>query len=556
MKIPVYFVPLRGMESKEELVSKLLSIFIDTSQVSRMSSSHWLIQCLQQVENPFVLILDNADDLLESEDAKRKQEVFRLIDEILVQCKQIKLLLTTRESLDFFGHTLPIHLEKINALDEVSSASLVKLLLPNVSENDRSCIVKECGQVPLAVRLMCCIMREENISLSDLQEERKSIPLVEILDSESYRDDVRLKSLINTSFQRLSVRERNAFVSLAVFPGWFRIEEATAILDVKTKLTSKKIIRSLERKALIDCGENFSHFTIHSLLRSFIDEKRSNDKSVEAVFLSAQHQFYDYYISCFRTANEMFLIGPSNAAYAAFNEQRECILLSLANGIKDDELYRKVVEVLSKAEVFLLALLSFEAVMFGHLYNIAVQEAKRRQIVEDERQLLAAKSICHRGWFPPDRHRDHSLYAGCISESDCPAKLLCYHAVHQLLCGKLDEDISSLLNSVDLLSSSSDENLLKGLVYIILIYYFYEKDNEMASHFQSLRDRWFEARYSPASFEAPSSKRITEGDSFFLIGYLIFLNKCIFPEEPTEYILRHAFGVGDPDINDNEKKSA
>ena len=539
MKIPVYFVPLRGMESKEELVSKLLSIFVDTSQVSRMSSSHWLIQCLQQVENPFVLILDNADDLLESEDAKRKQEAFRLIDEILVQCKQIKLLLTTRESLDFFGHTLPIHLEKINALDEVSSASLVKLLLPNVSENDRSCIVKECGQVPLAVRLMCCIMREENISLSDLQEERKSIPLVEILDSGSYRDDVRLKSLINTSFQRLSVRERNAFVSLAVFPGWFRIEEATAILDVKTKLNSKKIIRSLERKALIDCGENFSHFTIHSLLRSFIDEKRSNDKSVEAVFLSAQRQFYDYYISCFRTANEKVLIGPSSAASATFNEQRECILLSLANGIKDDELYRKVVEVLSKAEVFLLTLLAFKEVMFEHLYDTAVQEAKRRQIVEDERQLLAAKSICHPGWFSPDRH---PLYAGCISESDCPAKLLCYHAVHQLLCGKLDEDISSLLNSVDLLSSSSDENLLKGLVYIILIYYFYEKDNEMASHFQSLRDRWFEARKSPASFEARSSESLIVRDGLLSVCCLTFLASSIFPEGLNTDIFRHAFG--------------
>ena len=201
LKIPVQFVPLRGMESKEELVSKLLSIFVDASQVPHMSSSHWLIQFLQQVQNPFVLILDNADDLLESEDAKRKQEVFTLIDEILVHCKQIKLLLTTRESLDFFGHSLPIHLEKINALDEVSSASLVRLLLPDVSECDLSGIVKECGQVPLAIRLMCCIMREENISLSDLLEERKSLPLIEVLDSETFRDDLRLKCLINTSFK-------------------------------------------------------------------------------------------------------------------------------------------------------------------------------------------------------------------------------------------------------------------------------------------------------------------------------------------------------------------
>ena len=454
MKIPVYFLPLRGIESKKELVSKLLSIFADASQVSSMSSSHWLIQCLQQMQNPFVLILDNADDLLESGDAKRKQQVFRLIDEILAQCKNIKLLLTTRESLDFFGHTIPVHLEKINVLDEVSAASLVKLLLPDVSENDRSCVVKECGQVPLAIRLMCCIMREENVSLNDVLEERKGLPLIEVLDSESFRHNVRLKSLINTAFQRLSFREKNALVSLAVFPGWFRIGEATAILDVKTELTSEKIIRSLERKALIDCVDNFTHFTIHSLLRSFIDEKRSNDKSLEAVFLSAQLQFYDYYISSFRTANEKFLMGCSNEASAIFIDRRECILSALANGIKDDKLYPKVVEVLSKAERFLFVVLLDEKLLFEHLYDIAVQEAEKRQIVEDQRQLLVAKSFRHWGWCSmQDQHWDHSLYAGCNS-----AKLQHYHTIHQLLA-------SSHLKSVDQFNSRRYEDFIKKLVY-------------------------------------------------------------------------------------------
>ena len=486
MKIPVYFLPLRGIESKEELVSKLLSIFADASQVSSMSSSHWLIQCLQQMQNPFVLILDNADDLLESEDAKRKQQVFRLIDEILAQCKNIKLLLTTRESLDFFGHTIPVHLEKINVLDEVSSASLVKLLLPDVSENDRSCVVKECGQVPLAIRLMCCIMREENVSLNDVLEERKGLPLIEVLDSESFRHNVRLKSLINTAFQRLSFREKNALVSLAVFPGWFRIEEATAILDVKTELTSEKIIRSLERKALIDCVDNFTHFTIHSLLRSFIDEKRSNDKSLEVVFLSAQLQFYDYYISSFRTANEKFLMGPSNEASAIFIDRRECILSALANGIKDDKLYPKVVEVLSKAERFLFVVLLDEKLLFEHLYDIAVQEAQSRQIVEDQRQLLVAKSFRHWGWCSmQDQNWDHSLYAGCNSP-----KLQHYHTIHQLLA-------SSHLKSVDQFSSRSYEDFIKKLVYPLPEKHLQGKDDKMTSHFV---DSWFQARL-PVQFE-------------------------------------------------------
>ena len=242
-QISVYFAPLRGMESKEDLVSKLLSIFGDAKQVPHMSSSHWLIQCLQQVQNPFVLILDNAEDLLESEDAKRKQQALRFIDEIIAQCKHIKFLITTRESLDFLIHSLPIHLEKIIILDEVSSARLVRLLLPDVLEDDCSSIVKECGQVPLAVRLMCSIMREENVSINDLLGELKNSPLIEVLDSESFPDDSRLKTIINTSFQRLPVRERKAFVSLAVFPSWFRMEEATAVLDVKTALSTKKIIR-------------------------------------------------------------------------------------------------------------------------------------------------------------------------------------------------------------------------------------------------------------------------------------------------------------------------
>ena len=67
MEIPTFFTSLRGMTSKDELVSKLLSIFADAKQAVYVSPSHWLMQCLQQLRNPFVLVLDNADDLLNLE---------------------------------------------------------------------------------------------------------------------------------------------------------------------------------------------------------------------------------------------------------------------------------------------------------------------------------------------------------------------------------------------------------------------------------------------------------------------------------------------------------
>ena len=172
--IPVYFLPLRGMTTKEDLVSKLLSMFADNNQVPHTSPSDWLIWRLQQLQNRqnlLILIWDNADDLLQSEDAKQKQDVVQFIHEIIALCSHIKLLLTTRTSLDFLNFTIPVYLAKINELDEVSSANLIKLLLPNVTEDDVNCIAKECGQVPLAMLMICNIMKEEHTSINELLED-------------------------------------------------------------------------------------------------------------------------------------------------------------------------------------------------------------------------------------------------------------------------------------------------------------------------------------------------------------------------------------------------
>ena len=494
--IPVYFAPLRGMVSKEELVSKLLSIFAVDMRMPHVSSSHWLIHCLQQVQDRFVVILDNADDLLESEHAKQKQQVLRFIDEILTQCGHIKLLLTTRASLDFLRHSLPINLVKTNALDDVSSTNLIRSLLPGVSDSDCNCIMKECGNVPLSMRLMCSIIREENISVEELKDELRNSTIVEVLDSESLPEDCRLKILINKSFQRLPVREKKAFVSLAVFPGWFNAKEATAVLGVKSDVTTKKIIRTLERNSLIDSGESFTRFTMHSLFRSFVEEQRNKEEMVKVTFCSAQHVYHDYYISCFRNANEKFLTGLSYEAFLTVGEHRESIFSSLNNGLRDDDLYPIVVEVLSMAELFLCALLPDEEELFEQLYNTAVKEARKRENLFDERNLLTAKSFRHWGWLSSDRQTwDYSLNSENMTEADTPAKLVCYYGVHQLLTGNRDEGISTILSAARRLSYRSDEHALKAILFAVLEDLLQE-DEKMTSDFKMLHDQckdWWEA---------------------------------------------------------------
>ena len=508
-EIPVYFISLRGMNRKDDLVSKLLSIFTVTKQVPhpQISASDWLIQCLQQLQNCFVLILNNADDLLESGNAKLRDVVLRFVEEMVTRCNHIKLLFTTRGSLDYLSHKLPMYQERVGVLDEVASGRLVRLLLPDLSDDDCQSIVRECGQVPLAIRLMCTTIGG-NVSLDELLEEIKIAPLVEVLDNESLPDDVRLKSIINTCFQRLNADERDAFVSLAVFPGSFGIEEATAILDLKTAFQTKKMLLSLERKALMISNDFISiSYTIHSLLLSFIDEKRKEEEEIEAVFKAAEHRFYDYNISNFRVTNDKFLTGHSSEALFGLFAFRERIISSLVNGARVEELYPKVVEVLSKAELVLHFVLSDEESLFEKLYDTAIKEAKKRQNLVDERMLLAAKSFRHWAWFTTDHQTwEHSLQsAGCFSTADFSAKMLCYHGVYQLLYGKVDEGLSSLRSAVDRLGSCCDEEVLRILSYDVLAHTYHgEGEHLIASHFENRFSR--EAKGSWLSFRSESLK--------------------------------------------------
>ena len=468
MKIPVYFTSLRGMTTKDDLVSKLLGIFVDAKQAFHVSPSDWLIQCLQQQQTPFVLILDNADDLLESGDTKVKEDMLRFTEDILAQCSHIKILITSRESHEYLSYKFPIHLERVGVLDDNDSGYLVKTLLPDVSESDRNNIVKACGQVPLAMRLMCSMVREENVSVSELLEETKISPLVEVLDNERFSNDARLKTIINTSFQRVTAHERDAFVSLAVFPGRFGIHETKAMLNLKTIPKTKKRIASLKRKALIECTGDFESFAIHSLLRSFVEEMRRNVQMqvLRDVFNTAQRRFYEYNLSNYEAANEKYLTGRSNEALAAFQSRRENVILSFLNGVKDEKIYDKVVKVLSKGELFLYTVLINEEVLFNTIYDAAVEEAKAKENWVDKQNLLAAKSFEQWGWFTSDHQTwDYSLYSDCSCVADCPVKLLCYHGIHQILCSEVDKGVWLLKNCVKRLSERCDEKVLKALIY-------------------------------------------------------------------------------------------
>ena len=547
MEIPVYLISLRGMRRKDELVSTLLSIFAVTKQVPhpQISVPDFLIGCLRQLQNRFVLMLDDADDFLESGDAKLREEFMRFVEQILERCNRIKVVVACRERLDYLGLKHRVHPVRVCELDRVASGDLVKLLLPDVSEADRNFIVLVCGQVPLLMCLMCSFVTDLHVSVIELLSASELSPLLNrALDNDSFCDSARPKVIVSTCIERLAVNDRNALVSLGVFLKSFGIDEAKVVLNLKTELESREKLGSLKRKSLIECSDNFETCKIHSVFRSIIEEKVVTDQEIGAVFNTAQRRYHLYK---FGVANERNLTGRSNEALATFVDNREDIISSLVNGAKDDELFSTVVNVLAKAELLLFSGLRDE-LLFNSVYDRVIEEAKRRHSVVATKTLMAAKSFgCYWGWFSADHGTCDPFLQGFTDAADCPAKLLCYYGVHQILCGELEEGMSLLTSSVDRLSSSCDEKVLKELFYLVLSTCHRKiQEKEMASHFEKLSS----CDTTPATLTSKSEDvslqhdtiRIVDDANLLVTGfYLISIVYGILDGEETAPVTDGAF---------------
>ena len=102
----VYFFSMRGLLSKADLTAQLLSFYRRHSTMDqipqRMSIEDELSLFLRDISDEFVMIFDNADELFES-GAQIVKGFINLLEVILIQLKNLKFLLATRESLEFMN---------------------------------------------------------------------------------------------------------------------------------------------------------------------------------------------------------------------------------------------------------------------------------------------------------------------------------------------------------------------------------------------------------------------------------------------------------------------
>ncbi|XP_078383773.1 putative WD repeat-containing protein alr2800 [Oculina patagonica] len=399
--LPVCFLSLRGLKSKSDLTSKFLGLlrqflpFSNDQPSQQLSLDDELCQMFCGISDSLVCILDNADDLLESGAPNVKDEVIDLLEEILRSNEKVTFLVISRESFEFMDVRFEGHqTSRIRQLEAHFSQELVQTLLPMAGIVDCKKISQLCGDIPLAIKLLCSSLSEDNpIPLSQVLKDylETSDEIIQMLDNPDYPSSLRLQVLFDTSFQRLSEEERKALVSLTILPENFDMKIAAAVLGVENTAKTNKILQRLRRKSLLDLASKTGSFSIHKLLHLFSREK--GEQEMKDTILSAKSRFCAYYIALFKSLNEKYLAGHSMSAFTEFYNAKPSTIQSLVESCSDPNVAEEAFEVLATAEHFLDLLLWREGHSFVKMYDSALEESCKKGRNRSYRKLLVSKAF-------------------------------------------------------------------------------------------------------------------------------------------------------------------
>ena len=331
-----------------------------------------------------------------------------------------------------------------------------------------------CGNVPLAIRLLCSLIKNSPRKFLD-EICNGSECFLDAIDDVDYPPDVRLKELIEILFNKLSDVEKEAFISLSVFVGAeFGLDAGIATVG-GSKLHAKRNIESLKKKSLIDGNGDGEIYAIHPLIQSFALDKGQNE--MKSVLATSRARFLKHYINLFECLNMRFLKGDSMSAFKAFYKEEQRISSSLSDGLNDDQLLEKVVGILKECEFFLDSLYPNGLVKNEHLYNSALSKVHEAKFDKYFAELYSSKLFFETNYvtqtfsqFPPE-DRDTTRKIALLPLS-VQGKLECYKGIYELSNGGGELAAKRIEDGLLQLDINPQHSILKVLEFQFLAIYY------------------------------------------------------------------------------------
>ena len=252
----VIFSYLRNVSTLSDVILRLCQdVDVNSGENPKSSLMLWLRSIN---ERRVVLVMDNIEQLLESDDVKLEFTEFLLTLRKNSQ-QYLQILMTTRTEF-----TIPdqqhIANYRIKEFDERFSIELLRKCCPSDEIEDKylSEVANLCGFIPLAL----CLAGKRIPSLDDLSK------LTKWLRKNPMKALKPVQQAFEFSFQMLNEEEQKDLVCLSVFDGNFQIKSAKKVIG-KSSLDTQDFLENLVGRSLIESSSD-KRFVIHSLIRRFL----------------------------------------------------------------------------------------------------------------------------------------------------------------------------------------------------------------------------------------------------------------------------------------------
>ncbi len=288
----VWFVPLAGMESPEQMPSAILAGLAVPSGGATPPRQQLLSHLRRQQS---LLILDNFEDVLPAAE---------FVAELLAACSQVKVLVTSRERLNLRAERLlPLgHLAYPTdaKVDSAEGSKYSALRLFEISaQRTQPDFALDATNLPSVVRI-CQLVDGMPLALEMAAAWTRALPVAEIpaeiekslaFLSTGARDVAErhrsIHAVFDHSWQLLTRRERSVLRQLAVFRNGFSREGAEAVADA-----SLLDLSALLDKSWLGLGED-GRYRMHGLAHQYALEKlRNGTEEQEADVLQRHCLFY------------------------------------------------------------------------------------------------------------------------------------------------------------------------------------------------------------------------------------------------------------------------
>ena len=295
----VYFVPLVPVNSSRFLIPVIAnSIGFNFQSAIPTDPKNQLLNYLK--EKHILLLVDNLEHLI------NEQGVIELLAELIQQAPQLKLITTSRESLNLQGEwVFEVHGLPIPEGDSTEGTS-VELFLQrarrayvefNATTDDYPSILRICKLVdglPLGIELAAAWVR--TLSCDEIEREiERGLDILTISARDIPIRHRSMRAVFDHSWKILTEEEQRVLLQLSVFRGGFRRDAAEAVADATLSVLSSLITKSLIRRS------GAGRYDLHELIWQFVAEQFDGLPDEQSV---TQVRHGRYYLSYFSQADE------------------------------------------------------------------------------------------------------------------------------------------------------------------------------------------------------------------------------------------------------------